>query len=65
MAHRPTPWSVKGVSREARRLAKSAAAEAGMPMGAWLTQAIETAAALEAAGSWPVQDGDPDDGAAA
>lgn len=52
----PTPWSIKGVTRESRRLAKSAAAEAGVPMGAWLTQAIETVASLEAAGTWPDRD---------
>lgn len=58
MADQPTPWSIKGVSREARRLAKSAAAEAGIPMGTWLSRAIEQAAALEADGTWP--DRDPD-----
>ena len=34
------PWSVKGVSKEARQLAKKAAAAEGMTMGAWLSRAI-------------------------
>ena len=36
------PWSVKGVSKEAREAAKSAAAEQGVTMGEWLTQAIRS-----------------------
>lgn len=34
------PWSVKGVSLEAREAAKVAARDAGQPIGAWLTEAI-------------------------
>ncbi len=34
------PWSVKGVSKEAREAVKKAAAEQGITMGEWLTQAI-------------------------
>ncbi len=34
------PWSVKGVSKEARDAVKKAAAEQGITMGEWLTQAI-------------------------
>jgi hypothetical protein len=41
------PWSLKGVSREARRAAKSAAREAGLPIGAWLSRAIRATAAAE------------------
>lgn len=36
------PWSVKGVSKEARDAAKKAAAEQGVTMGEWLTQAIRS-----------------------
>ena len=36
------PWSVKGVSKEAREAAKKAAAERGVTMGEWLTQAIRS-----------------------
>ena len=41
------PWSLKGISDEAREYAKVAAAEADMPVGAWLTTVIRAAAALE------------------
>ena len=34
------PWSVKGVSKEAREVVKKAAAEQGVTMGEWLSQAI-------------------------
>jgi hypothetical protein len=34
------PWSVKGVSKEAREVVKKAAAEQGITMGEWLSQAI-------------------------
>jgi hypothetical protein len=36
------PWSVKGVSKEAREAAKKAAAEQGVTMGEWLTRAIRS-----------------------
>ena len=36
------PWSVKGVSKEARAAAKKAAANQGITMGEWLTQAIRS-----------------------
>ncbi len=41
------PWSLKGVSLEARRAAKQAAKEAGLPVGAWLCAVIHEAAASE------------------
>jgi hypothetical protein len=34
------PWSVKGVSDEARAMAKARAQEAGVTIGAWLSQVI-------------------------
>lgn len=34
------PWSVKGVSKEAREVVKKAAAEQGITMGEWLSQVI-------------------------
>jgi len=37
------PWSVKGVSKEARAAAKKAAASEGVTMGEWLSRAIRTA----------------------
>ncbi|MCH2393330.1 MULTISPECIES: hypothetical protein [Oceanibaculum] len=38
-----SPWSVKGVSPEDREAAKRAARQAGLPVGAWLSQAIRHA----------------------
>ena len=38
------PWSVKGITREDRELAKAAAQKAGLSVGAWLTQQIRQAA---------------------
>ena len=37
---KPMPWSVKGVSDEAREIAKQAAAEHGMTIGDWLSTVI-------------------------
>ncbi len=37
-----TPWSVKGIERDARETAKEAAAREGMTVGAWLNQMIYT-----------------------
>ncbi len=34
------PWSIKGISSEARSAAKTAAAESGLTMGQWLDQII-------------------------
>ena len=39
------PWSIKGVSAEARKIAKSAAMSAGEPMGVWLSRLIDAASA--------------------
>lgn len=38
------PWSVKGITREDRELAKAAAQAAGLSVGAWLTAQIRQAA---------------------
>ena len=35
------PWSIKGVTADARARAKAAAKRDGLTMGAWLSQAIE------------------------
>lgn len=64
---RYAPWSVKGVSPEAREAAKLAARKAGVPLGVWLAQTILSAAAQELkrnapAGSWqPRQNWDDED----
>ena len=47
MTKRPMPWSLKGVSVEARDAAKSAAAEAGVPIGDWLSDIIREIAMAE------------------
>ncbi len=41
------PWSLKGVSLEARLAAKQEARAAGIPIGEWLNAAIRAAAAAE------------------
>jgi hypothetical protein len=38
------PWSLKGISDEARDYAKRAAADAGLPVGTWLSAVIRAAA---------------------
>lgn len=47
------PWSLKGISDEAREFAKSAADESQLPVGAWLSDVIRAAAAQES-GSAPI-----------
>jgi hypothetical protein len=37
------PWSIKGVSADARKIAKAAAMSAGEPMGVWLSRLIDAA----------------------
>lgn len=44
------PWSVKGVSPEARELAKSATSRDGETMGEWLSDVIRRVGAAQAAG---------------
>lgn len=39
------PWSIKGVSAEARKIAKTAAMASGEPMGVWLSRLIDAASA--------------------
>lgn len=39
------PWSIKGVSADARKIAKGAAMAAGEPMGIWLSRLIDAASA--------------------
>ena len=41
--YKTMPWSIKGVPESARQIAKEQAAAAGMTMGAWLAQVINTA----------------------
>lgn len=40
MAKSVMPWSLKGVSPEAREIAKKAAAQQGMTIGEWVSRAI-------------------------
>ena len=42
------PWSIKGISEDARAVAKEAAAREGITMGEWLTRAISRAGGGEA-----------------
>jgi len=49
------PWSVKGVSKEAREAVKKAAAEEGVTMGEWLSKVIRAA---ESAPADPLPDDD-------
>lgn len=42
-----TPWSLKGISDEARNIAKNAANEANLPVGGWLSNVIHAAADFE------------------
>lgn len=63
MADRHMPWSVKGVSPQARRTAKQAALQAGQPIGAWLSAAIDAWAAQSGAADKPTPPA-ADDGAA-
>ena len=44
------PWSVKGVSAEARELAKTATTREGDTMGEWLSDVIRRVGAAQAAG---------------
>lgn len=44
----PGPWSVKGVDDETRAIARAAAGQAGLPIGAWIDRAI-----LKATGASP------------
>jgi len=44
MTKRNMPWSLKGVSLEARDAARAAAQREGLTIGAWLDRAIRTAA---------------------
>jgi hypothetical protein len=41
------PWSIKGVSADARKIAKAAAMASGEAMGVWLSRLIEAASAVK------------------
>jgi localization factor PodJL len=43
-----TPWSIKGVSADARVAAREAAKRAGEPLGVWLARVIHETAEAEA-----------------
>lgn len=45
----PLPWSIKGISPEAREAAKAAAASHGMTMGEWMSRAIRRAGGADEA----------------
>ena len=47
MAKINMPWSLEGVSLEARRAAEAAAKRAGVPLGVWLGRVIRDVAAAE------------------
>jgi hypothetical protein len=47
------PWSIKGVSSEARTLAKSAAGAASQSIGPWLSQVIRAASRAESEAAAP------------
>jgi hypothetical protein len=47
MSSTTMPWSIKGVSADARGLAKTAAARAGQSIGPWLNQLIRAANQVE------------------
>lgn len=48
MAKQHVPWSVKGVSPEARRMAKEQAQARGITIGEWLSEAIDFASQRDA-----------------
>jgi hypothetical protein len=48
MADSNVPWSIKGISAEARAAAREAAKKADLPLGAWLARTIRDVAAAEA-----------------
>ena len=60
MADANMPWSLKGVSDEAREYARQAASDAAMPIGSWLSTVIQAAALQEQSASAPITD-DADD----
>ena len=45
-----SPWSIKGVSREDREIAKQEARKSGEPIGVWLSRRIRSTAAESPAG---------------
>ena len=49
--HRNMPWSLKGVTHEARAAAKAAAHVAGVPLGQWLSGAIRASGSRVAVAS--------------
>ena len=49
---RPAPWSVRGVTAEARNAAIAAAHREGQTLGEWLDRAIRQSIKAERAGSW-------------
>ena len=57
MVDQNMPWSLKGISDEAREFAKMSADQSDVPVGAWLSQVIRTAAGT--AGNAPDPAADP------
>lgn len=47
------PWSLKGVSPEAREIAKKAAAQQGITIGEWVSRAIRDVGPDQQAGTLP------------
>jgi hypothetical protein len=48
MASSGAPWSIKGISADARAAAREAAKQAGEPLGVWLARVIRETAEAEA-----------------
>jgi hypothetical protein len=48
MVNSGIPWSIKGISADARAAAREAAKRAGEPLGVWLARAIRETAEAEA-----------------
>ncbi|MEQ8334901.1 hypothetical protein [Nisaea sp.] len=53
------PWSLKGVSPEAREIAKKAAAQQGITIGEWVSRAIRDVGPDQDPGAVPEIDGAP------
>ncbi len=54
-----SPWSIKGVSREDREIAKQEARRSGEPIGVWLSRRIRAAAGNDERRAAPSGGGDP------
>lgn len=46
----PTPWTIRGIPEDVRKLASDAATRAGIPLGPWVSHAIRQTAASDRGG---------------